>query len=1012
MTHVRRRQLRKTAFLLAVVAIGTAHVFADPSGVEILGPARFTVITPQLIRMEYAGDGKFVDAASWFARDRDVRDTDYQAKRDGRTLTIDTGAIRLTYAGDGHPFDADNLRAEIRRPDGPPATWKAGDVQAGNLGGAIRGLDRVRAAVPLADGLISRDGWYLLDDSTSVLARGTWWAERPADHGVDWYLFGYGQDYRAALGSLTTVAGAIPLPRKCTMGAWYSRNYRYTQAEFQQIVDEYHANDFPLDTIVMDYGWHQPGWTGYTWNTPLIPDPDALLHGFHERGLTVTVNDHPDGGVQPTETSYGQFMRDMGRDPASKETVKFDASDQRYMDAWWRDTHDPLMRHGVDFWWLDMGKTPAPGLPSLDGLAMLNDFYFRHTALDGRRGQSFSRWAGWGDHRDPIHFSGDADSGWQMLAFEVPFTSTSGNVGCFFWSHDTGGYRGGRNEESYARWAQFDALSAALRCHSAGNADMDRRPWKYPAWCTDSLRRSFHLRAELLPYAYTAAAQATRTSVPLVRPMYIDNPGQEIAYHSGQEYTFGDDLLVAPITAPGQGQNHLGWQHVWFPPGTWYQYFTGERHDGPAHELVAADLTEMPLFARGGVPIPEQPYTERPTSAKLNTLVLRCYPGTDGHTGASSLYEDDGISDGYQRAAAATTELSYARHGDQITVHIAPTRGTYAGQVASRGYTILLPATERATLQGSPTAKLSYDAATGTNRIDVPPAPIDQETMVQVTAADLDPVQPRERARTRRLDGLLGKPFAQWTDGDRAALTPGESDAVQAVDGVGLMAVNEGPYLYGNDVDLVYFDPASSRAINGTLWFKSWRRPVTVTAGQPFDFQAAVRAMPPRDTVTVPGVEQRLAFRPDGGRPAVTLDTFNVAYNLGNLAMDAKPSVSKGRGENALDGVAQGFPAQPDNEWIAVGTKKVWIKLTWPNPIEARRVLLYDRPNPNDQVLAGTLTFSDGSSLPVGELPNDGRAPAEVTFPPKRFTWLRFDVTQCSPSTKNAGLAELGVFDR
>jgi hypothetical protein len=90
----------------------------------------------------------------------------------------------------------------------------------------------------------------------------------------------------------------------------------------------------------------------------------------------------------------------------------------------------------------------------------------------------------------------------------------------------------------------------------------------------------------------------------------------------------------------------------------------------------------------------------------------------------------------------------------------------------------------------------------------------------------------------------------------------------------------------------------------------------------------------------------------------------------------------------------------------------VWIKLTWPKPVEARRVLLYDRPNPNDQVLAGTLTFSDGSKEQVGELPNDGRSPAEVTFAPKHFTWMRFDVTKCSPSTKNAGLAELGVFDR
>ena len=75
-------------------------------------------------------------------------------------------------------------------------------------------------------------------------------------------------------------------------------------------------------------------------------------------------------------------------------------------------------------------------------------------------------WArsGWtGSQRYPIQFSGDASTAFRMLAFEVPFTSTAGNVGCFFWSHDIGGHNRGRNEESYARWCQFGAFSAALR---------------------------------------------------------------------------------------------------------------------------------------------------------------------------------------------------------------------------------------------------------------------------------------------------------------------------------------------------------------------------------------------------------------------------------------------------------------------------------------------------------------------------------------------------------------------
>lgn len=1004
------RQFSSPAIFL-IAAIFAPPLQADVGGIETFGPARFTVVTPQLIRMEYAPDGKFVDAPSWFARNRTAHDAHYQVQQTGRTLTIDTGVIHLVYTNDGQSFDGNNLQADIKTANGT-LSWKAGMAQSGNLGGSVRGLDRTRAAVPLAPGLLSRDGWYLLDDSTSVLATSDWFQERPGNQGLDWYLFGYGLDYKAALKSLTTISGDIPLPRKSIFGVWYSRNWPYKEEEFKQIVDEYHQNDFPLDNIVMDYGWHEAGWTGYTWNLKRIPDPADLLQWFHQQGLAVTLNDHPDHSVQPQESIYAAFMTAMGQDPASKKTLPFDAGDKRYFDTFWQYTHAPLMQQGVDFWWLDIGKPAIPTLPSLDGLAMLNDYYFKHTDVDGKRGLSFSRWAGWGDHRNPINFSGDADSGWKMLAFEVPFTSTAGNVGCFFWSHDTGGYRGGRNEESYTRWCQFSALSATLRTHSAGAPDMDRRPWKWPAWATESMRVAFHLRATLIPYVYTSAEKAIKTTIPFVRPMYIDHPAQEAAYHNGQQYYFGDNLLVAPITTPGEGANRVGWQHVWFPDGTWYQYFTGEKYTGPANVVAAADINEFPLFVRGGVPLPEQPYTERPTSAPLQNLVLRCFPGSDGQKGTSEVYEDDGISDDYKKSGFATTELSYSRQGNEITIRVAPTQGSFQGRVTSRAYTVLLPDTQQGTLQAPATAKLSYDPATGTNRIDVPAASVDNELIVKITAADSDAAQVRQNAMTRRLDGLLSKPYAQWTDGDRAALTPGLSDALQAIRGVALMAVNQNPYLYGNDIKLIYFNPAAVHPTAATLSFKSWNKPLTVKDGEPFDFMAASQALAPEETISVPGVENRWVLKANERDVGVSLDTAEVAYSLDDLALQAKPGTSKGRGENAIDAVADGSPAHPDNEWTTGSVGGAWIKLTWPKSIKAKRVLLYDRPNLEDQVLAGKLTFSDGSSLDVSELPNDGKTPADIAFPEKQFTWMRFEITRNSPTTKSEGLAELGVFDR
>jgi alpha-glucosidase (family GH31 glycosyl hydrolase) len=570
--------------LLAFLTPAFIALHADTPGVAMQGNARFTVITPNLIRMEYAPDAKFVDLPSWFAVERKTRDTDAKITMQNGKVDIDTGAIHLTYQENGKPFSPDNLQAEIKK-GSETVTWKPGMQTKQNLGGTIRTLDQAKGPENLGDGILARDGWYLLDDSKSALFSGDWIQPRPKNNGTDWYLFGYGLDFRAAFKSLTAAGGAFPLPRKYTLGIWYSRYWPYSADEFKQIVQEYEQHGFPLDTIVMDMDWHLnkspvpnvDTWTGYTWDRALIPDPVALLKWFHDQGLHVTLNDHPAKGIQPHEEMYADFMKAMGKDPASGP-IPFDAGDKHYLDTSYQYSHLPREKDGVDFWWLDWQQYPnTVSLPDLTNLQVLNFYNYTRAEANGQRGQSFSRWAGWGDHRYPIEFSGDADTGWKMLAFEVPFTSTAGNMGAIFWSHDIGGHMGGRNEESYARWCQFGAFTAALRSHSTRNAQMDRRPWTYPDWAEASMRRSFRLRSEMMPYLYTSIAQATQDSIPFIRPMYIDHPEIEAAYHNGQEYTFGDNLLVAPIAQPGVGPNRVATQAVWFPEDDWFDFFTGEK---------------------------------------------------------------------------------------------------------------------------------------------------------------------------------------------------------------------------------------------------------------------------------------------------------------------------------------------------------------------------------------------------------------------------------------------------
>ncbi len=980
------------AFVLLLPGLSYAAPVSQTLSVD--GNARFTVITPNCIRLEYDPNARFTDAPSLFAADRAAR-TQAQVKQSAGSVTISTGAIRLTYTPDGQPFSPANLHADIRRGTQTVA-WTPGAANPGNLGGTIRTLDGLRGPVDLGQGLLSRDGWFLLDDSHTPLLTQTWVQARPVSTGTDWYLFGYGDNYRAALKSLAAIGGPVPLPRKYALGAWYSRYWPFSSSDYRQIVGEYTQHDFPLDNMVMDMDWHRDGWTGWSWNRKLLPDAEALLPWFHSQGLHVTLNLHPADGVGPQEDQYAAFMKDMGADPATKETLPFDAADPKYMNALFQDVFAPLEKDGVDFWWLDWQQyEETRSIPSLTNLFWLNTLLFDHTAQDGQRGMSFSRWAGWGDHRHPIHFSGDADTGFPMLAFEVPFTSTAGNVGCFFWSHDIGGHMGGRNEESYARWVQFGATSPVLRSHSTRDPQTDRRPWNYPAWAENSMRVSFHLRDALFPYIYASAAESCRDTVPLDRPLYLDNPNTEQAYHNAQEFLLGDSLLAAPIVTPGVGPGRVGTQTIWFPAGTWYNSFTGEKfggeNAGSADALVAADINEFPLYVKGGVPIPMQPYTPRMATAPLTTLRVRCFPGPDGRAERGTLYEDDGVTTGYERGQSAATPLTYTRRGSQITVTIGAAVGSYAGQPAMRGLIIELPDTARATavqVNGKPAAA-AYDAVTWTNRVTVPARSVRRAAVITVNAAPAGFDALHDAAVARRIAAITGKPSpnVQAALAD-PLLTPAQQEALLAVAGVGLVAHNQSSTLYHGSIQNYLYR-------GGTM------TPITSPT---LDWRGRKVALP---------VQAQASF---GGRNYVLplVPTPNNILTSDNLARTAHVTASGVEGgytiEGAVDGIAGGYPEDKANEWSAGSTVGASLTLTWDMPQTVDHVALYDRPNLTDQVTAGVLTFSDGSTLPFGPLPNDGKTPLDLRFPAKTITSLTFKVTAVRPGTQNAGLSEIAVF--
>lgn len=702
---------------------------ADPKAVVVIGNVRFTVLTSALIRMEWAADGKFEDHASFVFINRRLPVPEFSQAVSNGQLTLKTSALTLTYvsSGDGR-FTATDLAVKLSV-DGKEVEWHPGMADPENLMGTTRTLDGAlgeKTKEPIEQGLVSRSGWSLIDDSTRPLFDSAdfrftqgekspwpWVQERPAGERQDWYFFGYGHNYHKALGDYIRVAGRIPLPPRFAFGIWWSRYWAYSDQELDELLHGFRENNLPLDVLVIDMDWHRNveqltaegdkdqsgerlGWTGYTWNKLLFPDPGMFLDKIHQEGLKATLNMHPASGVQPWEDPYPAMAHAMGIDPATRKYVPFRITDKQFATNYMNLLHHPLEKQGIDFWWLDWQQKMQTEMPGVNPTWWLNYVHFTDQEREGKRPLLFHRWGGLGNHRYQIGFSGDTISVWESLAFQPWFTATAANVGYAYWSHDIGGHNPGSvDPELYTRWVQFGAFSPILRTHTTKNPDSERRVWAYPEPYSDILRSAFQLRMQLEPYLYTEARRTYDTGVAFLRPLYYDWPEEDHAYTSKNEYLFGDQMIAAPVASPVDKKTALATEEIWLPKGEWGRWIewpTGKHFAGGSSQPRTFSVDQVPVYVKAGAIVPMQPKMSYTGEKPVDPLILNIWPLDPGASSSYSLYEDSGVAENYQKGSFARTPIRAVEDGDTLRVEIGPVQGSYPGMLRTRGYELRLPA--------------------------------------------------------------------------------------------------------------------------------------------------------------------------------------------------------------------------------------------------------------------------------------------------------------------------------
>ncbi|MBS2548937.1 ricin-type beta-trefoil lectin domain protein [Catenulispora sp. NL8] len=688
----------------------------------------------------------------------------------GDSCNVNVDDISVTAPGaTAAPFaPANPLGGYIRSYDSANGSYSGGPTCASGQSG-----DACTANIPKeASGLLDQSGWYLLDDSqTSVWTSDGWVANRPTGDVQDGYLFGYGQNFTGALGDLAKLTGPSTLPDESVFGNWFSRYYGYSTSDYQStILPQFQANGVSLDDLSVDTDWKSPNtWNGWEWNSSLFPDPTAFTDWAKAQGIDVALNVH--SAIATNDPLYSQAQDIAGNTLSVQSSCSnggpcaiWDWGNVAQAESYFA-TADPT-QNAVGMTWLDWccdnsgvfsqpGVTPDAWINYLTARQMVNNgdrgFDLARVGASNQNSQAGAYAAGpWADHRSAIAFTGDTQGTWNELASEAQLSQDEGSIGEPYVSDDIGSFLGDNTgsanvpDDLYLRWLQLGTFQPIMREHSNGvdRGQNARLPWEYDA-ATQAVGDNFmQLREELVPYLYTLAAQSSSTGIPMTQALYLNYPGQSAAYTNPTEYTLGTNVLVAPVTQPGADVA----AQVWFPPGTWQDYFTGATFTGPGTQSIDTPTSRMPVFVKEGGIIALQPSNGQATSAGSAPITLQVHAGANG---SSSLYDDAGTGLGYQSGQSTQTPIAYTENasGASSTLTISPATGSYSGAPSSRNYTLALvdesqPGSVQINGQTLSSSQWSYDSAT--NTLQVPLGAVATSSSLTVTQTGGTPVQRSE----------------------------------------------------------------------------------------------------------------------------------------------------------------------------------------------------------------------------------------------------------------------------
>lgn len=552
----------------------------------------------------------------------------------------------------------------------------------------------------------------------------TLWSE--VGEGLD-YTFIYGPRLDDVIAGYRELTGRATLMPIWTLGLWQSRQRYETAQQSLDVVAEYRKRGIALDNIVQDwFYWERSQWGSHAFDPQRFPDPQGWIDALHRHNVRVMISVW--GKFYPGNPHYAALHeRGFLYQPLLWEGVQdwigfpytnYDAFHPKARQLFWSQMRDSLFTKKIDAWWMDATEPDVSSPPQLDqqklrmnptaggfGARVLNAYALvnsravyegqRETAPD-QRVFILTRSAFGGIQRyASATWSGDIASDWESMHRQIACGLGFSISGVPYWSMDIGGFsmpprfRGKisaeAREEWYelaARWFQFGSFVPLVRLH--GETQL-REAWEFGGEKHPASRTVIdfnRLRYRLLPYVYSVAGAVTHDHASFLRPLVMDFPQDATARTLNDQYLFGPALLVAPVT-----EYRARSRQVYLPaaPGGWFDFWTGTHHGSAGAINVSAPLERMPLLVRAGSIVPFGPDLQYTTEKPADPLTLYVYAGADG---SFHLYEDDGVSYGYERGAFTRIPLEW--NDADRTLTIGARRGSFPGSLAKRTIHVIL----------------------------------------------------------------------------------------------------------------------------------------------------------------------------------------------------------------------------------------------------------------------------------------------------------------------------------